>query len=143
MMKSTATRVGYCAAATILLLLLLTVSAGADTQDATTHSAKTLAGEYFWTQNETRGPVEATFTPESDGVWAVKFEFEFDGKQHVYQGTARGSLDEGALEGEVRNREDRVTFTFEGTFEDGTFQGTHASMRGGSPTQTGTILLAS
>lgn len=123
---------------TAAFLLLLAVSAGAKTE-----STKTLTGEYFWTQNDTRGPLEATFTPQSEGVWKVEFEFEFDGKQHVYLGTARGSLEEGALEGEVRNREDKVTFTFEGTFEDGTFEGTHASMRSGSPSRTGTLILAS
>ena len=33
-------------------------------------------------------------------------------------------------------------FTFEGTFTDGKFEGTHAGMRDGEPSPTGTISLS-
>lgn len=108
---------------------------------ASAADSKTLTGEYHWTNRDSKGPLEAIFTPKDEGVWDVSFHFEFRGEKHIYTGTAEGSLTEGALKGEVLNETKRRTFTFEGAFDGGQFTGTHAEIREGNQRETGTLTL--
>ena len=123
-----------CFAAT-LLLVVQTGSAVAEEQ------VQTLTGEFHWTERGTTGGLQAVFTATGKGTWDVAFLFEFRGQAHTYSGTAEGSLTEGALSGTVLNEDKKRTFTFSGSFEDGTFNGTHSEMRESGEASTGTMSL--
>ncbi|MEM7481053.1 MAG: hypothetical protein AAF481_07740 [Acidobacteriota bacterium] len=101
-----------------------------------------LKGEYFWTYDNTRGDLKATLTPTGENTWDIAFDFRFSGEPHTYKGTATGSLDNGSLAGTVKNENGRRTFTFEGSFDDGRFEGTHAELRKGKERSMGTLWLA-
>ncbi len=103
---------------------------------------QTLIGAYHWERGETKGELKAVFTPSGEGSWDVAFHFDFRGDAHTYTGEAKGSLTDGSLEGTVLNEDKNRTFTFEGTVEEGKFEGTHAEVGGrrGSR-QTGTLTL--
>lgn len=121
--------------ATILVTaLLLAAFAGVSAA-----SRQTLEGEYRW--GGSGGRLEAVFTSTGAGLWNVDFHFRLQGRDHVYSGTARGSLVDGDLEGRVRTENKRRTFTFRGTFEDGVFRGTHAELQDGREHKTGTLTL--
>lgn len=102
----------------------------------------TLTGEYIWENRDTKGDLEAVFTPTGEGTWDVSFHFDFSDKPHTYTGTAEGSLTEGALSGEVRNEDKKRVFRFAGAFEDGTFRGDHEETTEGRERRTGTMTLA-
>lgn len=121
------------AAAALLATLLVAVVHAA--------SQQTLTGEYRWHQSE-RGSLKAVFTPAGENRWDVDFHFQFQGRPHVYSGTAAGSLVDGTLEGKVSTENKRRTFTFRGAFaDDGIFRGTHAELSGGRESRTGTLTL--
>ena len=103
---------------------------------------QTLTGEYYWVGDRSTGDLRAVFTATADREWNVAFYFTFNGRPHTYRGTASGSLSEGNLEGEVQNENRRRTFTFEGAFEDGVIEGTHAEIRRGRASQIGTLTLS-
>ena len=100
-----------------------------------------LTGSYNWTGGES-GPLTAYFTPTDEAdVWDVEFKFDFRGPR-LYAGTAKGSLETGALSGEVESDGKRKrTFTFEGSFAEGTFSGTHAEIVDEKSYSTGTLTL--
>ncbi len=123
--------------ATLATLATLVAAGSATAAD----DSRTIAGAYVWDQGDTGGAVEAVFTPTGEGTWDVAFHFNFDGEDHVYTGTAKGNLMDGALAGEVKADKRPVTFKFEGTFEDGKFSGTHAQVREDGETKTGTLSL--
>ena len=102
----------------------------------------TLTGSFVWNHQGRPGDLEAVFIPTGDSTWNVDFHFEFRGKPHTYSGTAEGSLGKGKLEGTVKNENRRRTFSFSGSFEDGTFKGTHAEIEDGVAHDTGTLTLA-
>lgn len=102
-------------------------------------AARTLSGEYR--SNFGNGPLEARFTPDGEASWKVAFEFVFNGRRHTYRGAARGSLEEGRLEGRVQNEYGRRTFSFRGEFQDGVFRGSHAELVRGRERSTGTLTL--
>jgi hypothetical protein len=110
---------------------------------ATVHGdeGEKLKGSYVWDQGGTGGDLEAVFTPSGEGTWEVAFYFTFEGEDHIYKGTAKGSLTEGALEGQVDADKRPVTFSFEGSFAEGKFSGTHAQVREDGETRTGTLTL--
>ena len=119
-----------------LTLLLCAPLAGAD------DSSRTFEGDYEWEQRERGGDLKAVFTPTAENAWEVAFHFRFRGEQHVYEGTAEGSLSEGELKGAVKNESKKRTFTFQGAFEDdGRFRGTHAEIRSDNERRTGTLQL--
>ena len=120
--------------AAILLAAPGTGAGAADTQ--------TLHGGFVWDDGGASGKLESIFTPTGAGEWKVSFRFRFRGEAHVYTGTARGSLSDGALEGKVLNDGKRRTFTFSGSFEDGVFHGTHAEIEDGRAYATGSLTLA-
>ncbi|MDA8017067.1 MAG: hypothetical protein MPN21_06410 [Thermoanaerobaculia bacterium] len=103
---------------------------------------ETLVGEYQWDQGGASGDLRAVFEPTGDNTWEVSFYFDFRSKPHVYSGTATGSLEDGTLEGTVKNENKRRTFTFEGSFQNGEFRGNHAETTRGEPIRTGTLTLA-
>ena len=117
-----------------ILLTALNGAAGAD-------AGRTLKGSFVWGDANKGGDLEVVFEPDGEAAWGVAFHFEFRGQAHVYRGTARGSLAEGTLEGTVQNEDKKRTFKFQGTFQDGVYQGTHAEIEDGSESPTGTLTL--
>lgn len=101
----------------------------------------TLTGEYYWSERDESGALDAVFEPTGEGAWDVTFRFSFRDKPRVYTGTATGSLTEGALEGTVVNDDKKRTFTFTGSFENGKFRGSHAETTAGRERDTGTMTL--
>jgi hypothetical protein len=118
----------------ILLLVLLVPGALAE-------SATTLDGEFVWDQGGYSGDLEAVFTETGEGHYDVEFHFHFNDRDHVYAGTAEGSLTLGALEGKVFSEDKRRTFLFEGTVAGGKFEGTHAEILDKGEISTGTLSL--
>ena len=102
----------------IVLIFLVSAFSGPRADDP-----RTLTGEFVWNQRDTSGDLEAVFTPSGEGEWDVSFHFSFRGRPHTYEGTAEGSLSQGALKGRVKNESGSRTFTFEGQFTDGEFRG--------------------
>ena len=123
-------------AAIVAAMLIASAAVMAEEGETTT-----LNGQFIWEGGNSTGDLEAIFTPNGDDGWNVDFHFEFRGKPHVYSGTASGSLSEGKLEGRVLNENKKRTFTFEGSFEDGAFSGTHAEVNGDKASSTGTLTL--
>ena len=117
----------------VLLLLLTVPTLGAE-------DSQTLKGSFAWSRGS-EGDLEAVFTPTGTDEWDVSFYFEFRGN-HVYSGTAQGSLTQGELKGTVQNEDKRRTFTFSGRITDDKFKGTHAETTGGSSKTTGTMTLS-
>lgn len=108
---------------------------------ATATESRTLTGEYVWNRDGTRGALEAVFTPADDGHWEVVFYANFNDRRVTYEGTARGSLSDGGLQGEVKSESRRQTYRFKGTFKGGSFAGTHSEVRRGSDRPLGTLTL--
>ena len=127
---------------TALLLVAMAALLTVPGTSALATDTTTLHGEFVWDDGGTEGKLDSTFTPTGPDVWDVSFRFHFRGRDHVYAGTARGSLSDGALEGKVRNDSKRRTFTFSGSFEDGVFRGRHAEIEDGRAHSTGTLTLA-
>jgi hypothetical protein len=108
-------------------------------------NTQTLQGEFVWERSDKSisGDLEAVFEPTGDATWNVSFHFTFDEKDHVYSGTAEGSLTEGELLGHVMtDGEEPSPFEFKGTFADGSFTGTHMGFRDGEAEPTGTMTLS-
>ena len=103
--------------------------------------ARTLTGEFVWTDRDRSGDLEAIFTATGEGTWDVSFHFTFRSTPHTYSGTAEGSLAGGDLTGTVLNENRKRTFTFSGSFKEGTFNGTHAEIEGEKTHATGTLTL--
>ena len=102
---------------------------------------QTLEGQYQWNRMEEPGDIKAVFTPTGDGQWEVSFYFEFREEDHIYSGTATGSLSAGDLTGEVMSDgENPRPFKFEGKVVDGVFEGTHGTT-GDDAQETGTMKL--
>ena len=128
---------GVLLSAVVLASLVIPSATSFCAQDA-----RTLHGEFAWTQSNRSGDLAAIFTPTGEGTWDVSFRFEFRSSPHTYSGTAEGSLDDGALKGTVTNESGKRSFTFRGEFKNGEFSGTHAETTGGSRKSTGTLKLS-
>ncbi|MCP3957130.1 MAG: hypothetical protein GY719_04700 [bacterium] len=124
-----------------VLLLAVVILLPPPGGDASAADKRVLKGEYVWNQGGD-GDLEAVFTGTGEDRWDVAFHFEFRGRSHTYKGTAKGSLQDGALEGRVRNENKRRTWTFEGEFENGRFRGKHAEIYGNREQRTGTLTLS-
>jgi len=124
------------------LLLLLVASLGGM---ALASDDETLTGTFVWNNDdgEVTGDLKAVFAPAGDRAWKVAFYFDWEDEPHIWKGTAEGNLSDGKLSGEVTaDLDEPVTFSFAGSFEEGTFQGTHSQMREkGERKQTGTLTL--
>ena len=106
--------------------------------------SQTLKGDFIWERSDEQitGELKAIFEPTGDSAWNVSFHFTFEEKQHVYSGTAEGSLTDGALKGKVMSDGEKPQpFEFEGTFAEGSFEGTHTGFRQGERNPTGTLTL--
>lgn len=124
--------------------LLLLLPALVVLQATPSHAApapETLRGEYTTWDGFGDGKLEVVFTPTGSNQWTVAFHFTFDGQAHVYNGTAQGSLTEGELKGRVFNESRSRTFTFKGSFKDGTFSGTHSELDDGEENEMGLLTL--
>ena len=129
-------RVRWFALLGVFLLAALPSVAGDDV---------TLMGGFVWERDDGnhKGDLKAVFTPAGDGEWTVAFHFDWEDGPHVYTGICNGSLD-GNLSGDVAADGGRdMKFTFSGSFEDGTFSGTHNFLtREGEERKAGTLTLA-
>ena len=106
---------------------------------------QTLEGEYVWKRQDKdiSGPLKAIFEATGEASWNVAFHFTFEDEEHVYEGTATGSLTDGPLAGEVMTDGDEPRpFSFTGEFVNGSFEGTHSGMRDGETHRTGTLSLS-
>ena len=122
----------------VLTLALLASAVMADDGVA----MQTMNGEYLWTRMDSPGPIKAEFVATDDNQWKVSFYFNFRDVDHVYSGTATGSLSNGELHGEVMSDGERPQpFAFEGTVENGVFSGTHRT-QGEDGEETGTLTLS-
>lgn len=124
-------------------LLVLTALLLASPLLAGETETQTLTGEFVWERDDKdiAGPLKAVFEPTGENMWDVSFYFTFDDKDHIYKGTAQGSLTEGELNGEVlSDGEEQHPYKFSGTFaEDGSFAGIHHFMGGDEARKTGSI----
>jgi len=125
----------FATCAVVLCLSGAMVAVQAD-QESTT-----LSGSFVWEHGNSSGDLEAVFAPTGEGSWDVSFQFTFRSKPHTYSGSATGSLTEGALSGTVLNESKNRTFTFEGAFEDGVFNGTHSEVLSEQTMSMGTLTL--
>ena len=125
----------------LLLMFAAAIFLPSQAEESPADATRTLNGEYHWTGRDNRGDLEAVFTPAGDGKWEIAFHFSFRGKDHVYSGTAEGSLSDGSLAGKVFNENQKRTFTFSGEFKDGKFSGDHAEIGEGRKQATGTLTL--
>lgn len=126
------------------LIVLLTLPTAYAAHGASVVPEKiTFQGEYQWRADPRNpGALKATFSPDGQGNYRVAFYFRFDGRKHVYRGTATGSLTEGPLKGKVKNERGNRTFTFNGTVGNGRFWGDHGEInRYGKIYGTGTFTL--
>ncbi len=108
------------------------------------NDSQTLNGDFVWERSDENvtGELKAVFEPTGESAWNVSFYFTFEEKKHVYSGTAEGSLTDGELKGRVMTDGDEPQpFEFEGTFAEGSFEGTHMGFRQGERTRTGTLTL--
>ncbi|NRA37630.1 MAG: hypothetical protein HRU15_05780 [Planctomycetes bacterium] len=110
-----------------------------------------MEGTFVWkTRKKDTHDVKATLTETDEkGVYDVRFDFTWKNKgDQVYTGTAKGSVTEGVLAGEVNDGgEKRLrTFTFTGESVDGVFTATHKETttkpgKASKPRDTGTMTL--
>ena len=128
-------KLAFAAVAVVLCLAGTIVAAPADEERTT------LTGSFVWEHGNSTGDLEAIFTPTGEGSWDVAFHFTFRNKPHTYTGSATGSLTAGELSGTVLNENKKRTFTFEGAFEDGVFNGRHAEVGGQRTMPMGTLTL--
>lgn len=121
----------------------LVLSTHAVAEEKVASEPQTLTGEYVWDQRGKSGALRAEFKATDEaGKFDVSFYFEFRGEDHIYSGSAEGSLSEGKLAGEVKNEDKRRTFTFTGEFDEaGKFSGTHAEIGERGTFDTGTLTL--
>ena len=127
-------RLAFAASVIVLCLAGTLVAVRAD-------ESTTLTGSFVWEHGNTTGDLEAVFTPTGEESWDVSFHFTFRDKPHTYSGSATGSLTAGALSGTVLNEHKKRTFTFEGSFEDGVFNGNHSEVGPEREMSTGTLTL--
>jgi len=125
----------FAALAVVLCLAGAMVAVQAD-EGSTTRS-----GSFVWEHGNNSGDLEAVFIPTGEASWDVSFHFTFRNKPHTYSGSATGSLTSGALGGTVLNENKTRTFTFEGAFEDGVFNGNHSEVGPERTMSTGTLTL--
>ena len=106
----------------------------------------TLEGGFVWERDDgnQEGELKAILTPTAEGEWDVKFHFEWEDGPHIYTGTCSGSLD-GELSGDITSDGEReMKFKFSGSFDDGTFTGTHNFVtKEGETKRAGTLTLGS
>ncbi len=123
-----------------VLVLALLLAAWTAYGPATGDETRTFTGHYRWDAQGDSGSLDVVFAPAGEGTWTVSFEFNFRGP-HNFRGTAEGSLDEGALTGEVSDDRGDRQFTFRGSFKKGKFRGTHFESTGGRRRKTGSLSL--
>ena len=127
----------------LLVVVLAFVLIVGGSQSVQAEGTQTLKGSFVWNNENKTGEIEAVFTETGKGKWDVSFNFTWEDEPHTYSGTAEGSLSEGELKGKVLNDTEEHSFTFSGSVKDGTFDGTHASIRDdGSVRDTGTLKLS-
>ncbi len=128
---------GTLRASAFVLAVLAAVSV-----PASAGGSQTLRGSYDWS-NGGSDELSAEFEPAGDGRWTVRFEFVFSGERHAWNGTAEGSLaDGGSIAGSASWDESGRNWVFEATLNDGLLEGTHAEVREGRKSGSGSFRLS-
>ena len=101
----------------------------------------TIEGTYNWSaQGDRQHTVTAVFNETEPGKYKVDFSFKWGNKDHIYSGTAEGSLTNGKLVGNVRaDDQPNRRFGFNGNSVKGVFSGDHHEKRGNHEAATGRI----
>lgn len=103
---------------------------------------QTFSGTYDWS-NGGSDELTAEFKPDGEGNWTVKFKFDFSGDGYTWQGTAEASLEDGSsLTGTASWDRNGRTWVFNGSIEEGVLTGTHAEVRNGKQSESGTFELS-
>ena len=92
-------------------------------------AAQTFTGTYDWKQGG-KDELSAEFTPKGEDSWKVQFRFRWDGESRSWQGTAKGSLEDGGkLTGTATSggRE----WEFEAKVSEGVMRGSHTELKNG------------
>ena len=97
-------------------------------------------GRWRWDANGDSGRMDVYFAETDEGVFEVAFRFSYMG-EHVYRGSAEGSLDEGELSGKVYNEDETRSFYFRGRFRKGKLNGSHFETSDGGRRKTGSFSL--
>ena len=120
---------------TALTIAVLALAAGVAPADA---GPQTFTGIYDWSDGDI-GSLKAEFTPDGEAAWKVKFDFNWQGQDHTWTGTAKGSLADGTEVTGTATDGNR-NWVFEGSVKDGVMSGSHREMREGrKPYESGTF----
>jgi hypothetical protein len=119
-----------------LTITVLTLAVGIATAD--NHTSQTFTGTYDWSDGDV-GDLTAVFESDGDGAWKVKFDFNWNGQDRTWTGTAKGGLEDGTEVSGTATDGNR-TWVFEGKIEDGVMSGSHRENREGrKPYESGTF----
>jgi len=108
-----------------LTITVLVLTVGIATADH--HGSQTFIGTYDWSDGDI-GYLKAVFESDGDGAWKVKFDFNWNGQDHTWTGTAKGSLANGT-EVSGTATDGHRNWVFEGSIEDGVMSGSHREIR--------------
>ena len=71
---------------TALTIAVLILAAGVAMADK--EGPQTFTGIYDWSDGDV-GDLKAVFEPDGEGTWSVKFDFNWNGQDHTWTGTAK------------------------------------------------------
>ena len=117
-----------------LVCLLLPANLGAE-------ETVTFRGEYVWDLDGHQNQVEAVFTSTGEGTWDVTFDFDYARREGTYEGTAKGSLQNGTIEAEVNDAGGTLRYRVEAEIEGDRLEGRHFDIYRGRKKVGGTLRL--
>ena len=96
------------------------------------------SGTYDWSDGDI-GELKAVFEPDGEAAWTVKFDFNWNGQERTWTGTAKGSLTDGSEVTGTATDGNR-NWVFEGSIKEGMMSGNHREIREGrKPYESGTF----
>ncbi|ANM31641.1 hypothetical protein ABI59_21885 [Acidobacteria bacterium Mor1] len=102
----------------------------------------TFSGSYDWSDGGS-DELSAEFKSDGDDRWKVKFKFKWNGKNHTWKGSAKGSLTEdGKVIGKVDSGMGNRIWSFEADLAGNTLSGKHTEITGGKTYETGTFRIS-
>jgi hypothetical protein len=96
---------------------------------AAENQAEAFTGTYDWKQGG-KDELSAEFTPEGEDSWKVRFSFRWDGESRTWQGTAKGSLEDGGKLSGTATSGGRE-WEFEAKVSEGVMRGSHTELKNG------------